>query len=89
MGQTAPPIRPLDLWRALVWPALASLGAGAVLFALRNGLDLDAGPVPALGAGFVVFGMLYALPWLTIPSGRSVLRGFRPLLDDIVPGRHR
>ena len=77
------PVRLSDVLRTIARPALASIAAGAGLYALSSALDLERPPAAALSIGGPVYLALYALLWNATPGGRrsflAILRSSREL----------
>jgi PST family polysaccharide transporter len=68
------PISPRELLGIAARPALASIGAGAVLLAAGWLLPDGGAPVTRLGLAALVFGLAYALAWTVSPGNRRAAR---------------
>jgi O-antigen/teichoic acid export membrane protein len=80
------PVRVRDVLDVLWMPALASVGAGAALWALSAILPAPANVAVALVLDLVLYGLIYVTIWAAVPSGRDTVRDLIGLVLDAMPG---
>jgi O-antigen/teichoic acid export membrane protein len=82
-------LRACDLLGAAWRPILASIPAGAFLFATRSAELSPGGRLLSLGLDLTLFGAIYLLAWIAVPGGIPVLRSLARLAMEIrgAPGR--
>jgi O-antigen/teichoic acid export membrane protein len=67
------PVRVRDVLEVLWVPALASTGAGVLLYVLSLALPSPASVPAALVLDLLLYGALYAAVWAAVPNGRAAI----------------
>lgn len=67
------PLRLTDLVSTLLHPALASIGAAAILMGINQLLPAGMNWAIALGLDCLMYGLLYLTIWMVLPNGRQTL----------------
>jgi hypothetical protein len=62
-----------DLVSTLLHPALASIGAAAILMGINQLLPAGMNWAIALGLDCLMYGLLYLTIWMVLPNGRQTL----------------
>lgn len=77
------PLRPMDLYREIAAPALASLLAAVALFTAKGSGLLDVEAPVALALGLGIFCLAYVGCLAALPAGRSILFQMTVLARDL------
>jgi len=81
------PVRPVDVFRVMIVPSVASIAAGGGLFAMKTALPSQLGIAGAFLLDILVYTALYLTGWMAIPTGRRRLVQFVGLAREMFSAR--
>jgi len=81
------PVRPVDVFRVMIVPSVASIAAGGGLFAMQTALPSQLGIAGAFLLDILVYTALYLTGWMAIPTGRRRVVQFVGLAREMFSAR--